>query len=138
MAVKDDAVAVKMLLAGLGHIARDRSLVTRPPAEVAKAVGLNDGRFRLSRRTSGGTQVAIDIWPRRMRIGAKAVIEALGLKGEISHRRATDSDDYLLYRGQEGTHEWRGLALEPSFDRRDEKGKGSKPDAYQLDGITVR
>ncbi|MBW2457526.1 MAG: hypothetical protein JRI68_23665 [Deltaproteobacteria bacterium] len=137
IALKDDAVAVKMLVAGLELLAKDRSLVTQEPAEVAKTLGLDDERFRLSKRSSGGTQVAIDIWPRRTRIGAEAVIEALGLKGEISHRRATDSDDYLLYRGKKGTHEWKSLTVEPSFDNRDGRpGKGYG--AYVLDGITVR
>ncbi len=137
VAVKDDAVAVKMLVAGLEQLAKDRSLLSRDPAEVAKAVGLDDERFRLSRRSIEGIQVAIDIWPKRTRIAADAVIEALDLKGEISHRRARDSDDYLLYRGSHGKHPWQGLGLEPSFNKRD-GGSGKGYEAYILDGISVR
>ena len=76
------------------------------------------------------------MWAARTRIAAGPLIKALGLQGKISHRRARDSDDYLLYDSHEGQHRWRGLSVELSFMPRKD---GNRDDygGYVLSGVTL-
>ncbi len=129
--VKHDAAAVKLLLAGLAKLSSDRKLLSVEPEAIAKQVGLDSERFRLSSRSIGSTRSGTDIWTARTRIDAEPLIKALGVRGKISHRRARDSDDYLLYDGSDSGHKYQGLNLELSFDK-------LEGDRYELNGITVR
>ncbi|HMR77597.1 MAG TPA: hypothetical protein PKD61_20955 [Polyangiaceae bacterium] len=130
--VKHDEVAVKLLLAGLAKLSANRSFLSAEPDAIAKQLGLDGERFRLSKRSIGSTRSGTDIWTARTRIDADPLIKALGLSGKISHRRARDSDDYLLYDsgGNDSDHKYQGLNLELSFDKRE-------GDRYELNGITV-
>ncbi len=133
--LKDDDVAVAMLLAGIAKIATDKQQLQNEPAAVATYAGLADDRFRLSRRGSKDKK-GIDIWTARTRVPAGPVIESLALKGKIDHRRATDSDDYVLYDGKSDEHAFRGLTLELSFSRRQEASPGPYGE-YELEGVTL-
>jgi hypothetical protein len=130
--VKHDDVAVKQLLAGLAKLSADRKLLSAEPVAIAKQVGLDSERFRLSTRSIGSTRSGTDIWTARTQIDADPLIKALGLEGKIEHRRARDADDYLLYAGSDSSHDYKGLSLEISFDKRE------SDDRYELNGITVK
>lgn len=137
--LKDDEVAADHLFAGLVQIASNERQLDDEPAEVAKAAGLDDERFRVSRRAIGTGPSAIkgiDVWPARTRIGAAPIIEKLGLQGQIEHLRATDTDDYVLYAGGEEEHAWRGLEVVLRFRPRAD-GKDAGPADYVLSGVTL-
>ena len=140
MKVKDDDVALKMLVRAAHMIAADPKLLSKEPDEVAKAVGVDDERFRVSRVAIGTGPKAIkgiDIWVRRSQVGAPAIISALGLKGSIEHERATDTNAFGLYRNDKMTHIWRGVSLEPTFEPRPHgKTRSSKKD-FELDGLRI-
>ncbi|MEZ4223331.1 MAG: hypothetical protein R3B13_20465 [Polyangiaceae bacterium] len=128
--VEHDATAVKLLLTGLAKLSANRKLLSAEPDAIAKSVGLDGEAFRLSKRSIGSTRSGTDIWTARTRIDAAPLIQALGLDGKIDHRQARDADDFALYDGRNSVHEYKGLKVELSFDKRDD---GS----FELSGITV-
>ncbi len=133
--IQDDEAAVRMLAAGIEAVGKDPSLKNKDLATLAKSAGFDNERFRVSERTISGTRSGVDVWTRRTRIGAEAVIRALGLKGKIEHRRARDADDYLLYDGSSTHHTYKGESFELSFKRREGGGEGNA--GYVLSGITL-
>lgn len=135
LALKDDDVALAMLLSGIGKIAADKTQLASEPAVAARQVGLDNERFRLSRRGSANEK-GIDVWTARTRIPAWPVIDALGLKGEIDDRRETDSDDYVLYDGKSDVHAYRGLKLSLAFTKRTTSPPGPRGE-YDLDVVTL-
>lgn len=137
--LKDDDGAAAALVAGIERIAADRKQLEPEPEAVATRVGLADERFRVSRRAIGTGDAAvkgIDVWSARTRIGAAPVIEKLGLRGKIEPLRATDTDDFVLYDGQEDEHAWRGVKISLRFAPRD-GGKGDDAASFVLTGVTV-
>ena len=137
--LRDDAPAVAMLLAGLERLSQDKSQLARDPQEAARFAGLDDARFRVSRRSVHGKSVidGLDLWTARTRVAAGAVIQGLGLSGKIEHSRAHDSDEHLLFAGSSTEFAWRGLKLTLRFDARD---GAAAPDPYcghVLSGVTV-
>lgn len=137
--VRDDAPAVAMLLAGLERLAQDKSQVARDPKEAARFAGLDDERFRVSRRSIHGATVVsgLDLWTARTRIAASAVIQGLGLSGKIEHSRARDSDEHLLFAGSGSEHGWRGLKLTLRFAARNGAAAPDPYGGHVLSGVTV-
>lgn len=138
--LKDDEVAATMILAALERVAANKAMLSEEPEEVAKKIGLKDDRFRLSRRSIGtgpGAVHGIDIWTARSRIAAGPVIEGLKLPGTIEAKRATDTNDYVLYEGQTDEHVWRGLKVELTFAERDGESASGRHGGYVLEGVTL-
>lgn len=138
--IVDDEVALAMLLVGLDKIAKDKRRLGDEPAEVAKLAGLDNDRFRLSRRAigTGPSQIkGIDVWTARTRVAVGPVIDALGLPGKIEHSRARDSDEHLLYDGKEHSFSWREMKIELAFEKRDGAPESGKPSDFELDRVTL-
>ncbi len=148
IAVRDDDVALKMLIHAVTKIAASPSLLKQEPEEIAKRLGLDDGRFRVTRVAIGTGPSAIkgvDLWIARSQVAAAPIIETFGLKGKIEHERAHDSDSIVLH--VEGTppgtsgddHLWKGITLKPTFEPRSGVTLGSRanPKDYTLDGVQV-
>jgi hypothetical protein len=136
--VVDDEPAIELLKRGLAKFAADRELSSAPPEEAAAATGLDDERFRVARRSIGTGDDAvhsIDIWSARTQIGAEAILEALGLSGEIKHSGARDSDEYRLS-SSHGKSEYEGLSITLRFERIKGARGGGNAD-FVLDAITV-
>lgn len=140
LALKDDEIAVSMLVDALARIASNKASLGKEPEKVAKEHGLHDDRFRVSRRSIGtgaGAVNGIDVWTARTRIAAGPVIEGLGLSGKIEPKRATDTDDYVLYSGQSDEHAWRGLKIELVFEEREGDPASGPYGGYVLEGVLL-
>lgn len=148
VAVKDDEVAWKMLQHAVTKLAGNRRLLEQEPDAIAKALGIDDARFNVTRVSVGTGPSAvkgIDIWMARTQIAAAPVIQTWGFKGKIEHERAHDSDTIVLH--QTGTpfgtsgdeHEWHGLSIRPSFDPRKgvKLGDVNDPKDYTLEGLRI-
>ncbi|MEZ4231713.1 MAG: hypothetical protein R3B89_21235 [Polyangiaceae bacterium] len=146
--VKDDEVALKMLHHALTKLAGARSLLQEEPEAIAKKLGIDDSRFRVSRVSVGTGPSAIkgiDIWMARTQIAAAPVLTTFGFKGKIEHERAHDSDSIVLH--QDGTppgtsgdeHTWHGLSIRPSFEPRKgvKLGDVNDPKGYMLEGLRI-
>ncbi|MGE0325240.1 MAG: hypothetical protein AB7S68_23145 [Polyangiaceae bacterium] len=146
--VKDDEVAWKMLQHAVTKLAGKRKLLEQEPEVIAKELGIDDPRFRVTRVSVGTGPSAvkgIDIWMARTQIAAAPVITTFGFKGKIEHERAHDSDAIVLH--QEGTpfgtsgdeHTWHGLSIRPSFDPRKgvKLGDVNDPKDYTLEGLRI-
>ncbi len=138
--IVDDEVALAMLLVGLDKIAKDKKRLSEEPAELAKLVGLDNDRFRLSRRSigTGPDQIkGIDVWTARTRVAAGPVIEGLGLSGKIEHSRAHDSDEHLLFQGDSNDFSWREMKIELAFDKRAGAAASGRHGEWTLDRVTL-
>jgi len=138
--LKDDEAALAMLLAGLQRLAADPSQLAREPKDAAGFAGLDDERFRVSRRSlhHGSTVInGLDVWTARTRVAAGPVIEAFGLEGKIEHSRAHDSDEYLLFVDEKTEHGWRGLKVALRFERRSGVAAAGAYGGHVLSGVTL-
>lgn len=140
--VKDDALAVTMLQRAAEALADGPELLSREPADVAKAVGLDDPRFRVSRRSlnkGGGAFLGIDIWTARTQLDGQATLAALGIEGTVEPEKAHDSDDYVLTSGSDARQVWRGVHVELAFEPREgvSASKTSAAKDFVLERLTI-
>lgn len=148
VSVKDDEVAQRMLLHAVTKLAASPALLNKEPEEIAKLLGLDDARFRVTRVSIGtgpDSIKGVDLWVARSQIAAEPVIKSLGLTGKIEHERAHDSDSIVLHfeptekftSGDD--HRWKGLTLKPTFEPRKgvKLGDDADPKDYVLEGLQV-
>ncbi|MEM9873941.1 MAG: hypothetical protein AAF928_03550, partial [Myxococcota bacterium] len=133
LTVVHDEVALAMLVRSLDIFAADGGLSARPPPEVARKAKLANERFRVSRRSMGTGATAIhrvDVWTARTFIAAPALLEALGLEGEITPERARDSNDYVLRNGPRDEHVVNGVRLHLRFAPNRDAGRAAGNDGF--------
>lgn len=139
--VKDDGPAVEMLRRAAEALAADPQLLGKEPDAVAQAVGVNNPRFRVSRRSVGtgpGAVLGIDVWSARTQISAESALAALGIQGSIEPSKAHDSDDFVLA-DDDGERAWRGLRVALGFEPRQGTKKRESDHAkdFVLDRLTL-
>jgi hypothetical protein len=117
VAMPPDADAIPLVVAAMEQLAARPELLAKDPAEVAKAIGLEGERFRLSEtslHTEGKVTRGISIASQRTTLPAAALVETLGLRDAKALNVNREHDVWNIEAGGTTEIPWKGLEL--SFD----------------------